>query len=62
MQPGDWLDRFVSNELTHLATKNPVTRHARFTPPHGTDAIVGIDCGLWVRSKPNSLAPLVVRT
>jgi hypothetical protein len=59
---GQWLDHFVPNELTHLATKTPVTRHARFTPPNGTDANVGIDYGLWVRSNPNSLAPLVVQT
>lgn len=59
---GGWLDRFVPLDLTRFATKDRVTRHARFTPPRGDTAIVGIDCGLWLKSKPHSLIPLVVQT
>ncbi len=56
-----WLD-WVPTDLTQFAKIDATLRHTRFTPPGHSVSVVGIDPGLWERSKRGQLHALVVQT
>jgi hypothetical protein len=56
-----WLP-WVPVDLTRFAKFDAALRHTRFTPPSQSVSVVGIDPGLWERSKRGQLHALVVQT